>query len=156
VGIWASFPRSLVIEHNEISNLPYSGISAGWRWDPSPTAAGDNLIQANHIYQVLQKHDDGAAIYTLGRQPGTIIRENYIHDLVRSPFAGKYPLKGIYLDEGSTEISVVRNFVDLPLDDTLNLHKTGEPLFFDDPVLTKATATEKERILQAAGPQRKP
>lgn len=156
VGIWASFPKKLTIEHNELSNLPYSGISVGWRWDISPTAAGENLIQANHIYQVMQKHDDGGAIYTLGRQPGTVIRENYIHDLVRSPYAGKYPLKGIYLDEGSTEISVIRNYVELPLDDTLNLHKTGEPLFFDDPILGKATPADREQVKKAAGPRNKP
>jgi hypothetical protein len=65
-GIWASFPDGLVIEHNELTNLPYTGIIVGWQWDSASTAAQNNYIAHNHIYQVMQKHDDGAGIYTLG------------------------------------------------------------------------------------------
>lgn len=155
VGIWASFPNGLVLEHNDIYNLPYSGISVGWRWDPRPTAAGNNLIQANLIHHVLQKMDDGGAIYTLGRQAGTVIRENYIHDLTRSVFAGQYPLKGIYLDEGSTEIRLVKNRIEMPLDDTINLHKTQDPIYFDDPILGKSDPVEKDRVRDQAGPRQK-
>ena len=30
----------LKISNNEISNLPYTGISIGWMWNPTPTPAG--------------------------------------------------------------------------------------------------------------------
>jgi hypothetical protein len=39
---------------------------------------------------------DGAAIYTLGYQPGTIIRNNYIHDILNG--------HAFYTDEGSSHI----------------------------------------------------
>jgi len=153
VGIWASFPQELVIEHNELYDLPYTAISMGWRWDSSPTAARDNQIRANHIHHVMQKHDDGAAIYTLGRQPGSIIADNYIHDITRAPFAGDYPVKGIYLDEGSVEFTLASNLVDLPLEDALNLHKTGEPIYYDRPILLNASQAERQEIIRQAGPQ---
>jgi hypothetical protein len=48
--------------------------------------------------------DDGGAIYTLGRMPGTRICANVIHDTCGFP-------GGIYLDEGSADIRVERNVV---------------------------------------------
>lgn len=47
---------------------------------------------------------DGAGIYTLSNQPGTVIQGNLIHDAVGSR-------GGIYLDEGSGFIEVTSNVV---------------------------------------------
>ena len=50
---------------------------------------------------------DLAGIYTLGAQPGTVIRENVVHDAHPYFMYGH----GIYLDEGSSDIVVERNWV---------------------------------------------
>lgn len=112
VGIFAGFVSHTRIEHNEIHDAPYTGISLGWGWTDSETRLGHNRVAANHLYGVMSIMADGAGIYTLSKQPGTVIRENYIHDLVRSPWAGHSPIPGIYLDEGSSGILLSNNVLE--------------------------------------------
>jgi hypothetical protein len=52
---------------------------------------------------------DGGAIYTLSRQPGTLVAENYIHDIERNEWHGLWPLPAIFLDNGSNFITVRDN-----------------------------------------------
>ena len=55
---------------------------------------------------------DGGGIYTLGWQPKTLLRGNYIHDVHRSRFAhGGAPNNGFFLDQGSKGLRIVRNVV---------------------------------------------
>lgn len=103
VGIWAGYTAHTQISHNEIADLPYSGISVGWGWG-QPSYARDNAITGNHIYNVLRTLRDGGGIYTLSSQPGALIRDNYIHQL-GNDFAA------IYLDEGTQQYVVERNVV---------------------------------------------
>jgi hypothetical protein len=50
----------------------------------------------------MQKLADGGGIYTLGFQPGTVLRGNHIHDVHRTAFAhGGAPNNGFFIDEGS-------------------------------------------------------
>ncbi|MBW7864125.1 MAG: right-handed parallel beta-helix repeat-containing protein, partial [Candidatus Hydrogenedentes bacterium] len=120
VGIFVGYANGTVIANNEIYNLPYSGISVGWGWGEedagggnypipfkyaTPTPSGANRIENNHIYNVMQKRDDGGGVYTLGNQPGTVILGNHIHD------NGPGGPGGIYLDEGSGYIEVTGNRV---------------------------------------------
>ncbi|MBT3378155.1 MAG: right-handed parallel beta-helix repeat-containing protein [Lentisphaerae bacterium] len=109
VGILLQFAHDNVIEHNDIYDMYYTGISSGWTWGLGETPTCNNVIAYNHIYDCLQDVlTDGAGIYTLGRSPGTVIRGNHIHDLTGIPWA-----VGIYLDQGSsftlTEDNVVYN-----------------------------------------------
>ena len=120
VGIFAGYTEGTVIAHNEISHLPYSGMSVGWGWGnpdvggdgttipwtvyDTPTTCKNNRIEYNHIHHVLQKRADGGGIYTLGDQPGTVIRGNHIHDNGGGP-------GGIYLDQGSGYIEITGNVV---------------------------------------------
>ena len=121
VGIFVGYTDGTRLTHNEISWLPYSGVSVGWGWGEevagggapnyfqpfrfsTPTPAGNNLIASNHIHHVLQKLKDGGAIYTLGNMPGTVIGWNHLHDNPGVP-------GGIYLDEGSGFIEVTGNLV---------------------------------------------
>ncbi len=120
VGIFVGYAQGTTIAHNDISDLPYSGISVGWGWGEedagggaypipyryeTPTPAGANRVERNHIRRVMLRRDDGGAVYTLGNQPGTAIRWNHIHD------NGPGGPGGIYLDEGSGFIEVTGNVV---------------------------------------------
>jgi hypothetical protein len=119
VGIFGGYTQGTRIAHNAIYDMPYSAISLGWGWGEedagggapnyvqpytydTPTPARDNRIEFNHIHHVMQQLNDGGAIYTLGNQPGTIIRGNHLHDSSGVP-------GGIYLDEGSGFIEVTGN-----------------------------------------------
>ena len=119
VGVFAGYTDGTVIAHNEITNLPYSGISVGWGWGETdaggggyyqpilfdtPTVARNNRIEYNHVHNVMQLLWDGGGIYILGDMPGTILRGNHVHDNPGSP-------GGIYLDEGSAHIEVAGNLV---------------------------------------------
>jgi len=108
VGIYIAQSSDNQITHNEIHDGYYSGMSIGWNWGSSPTAAHRNLIAHNHIHHVLRGLlSDGGGIYTLGTSPGTVIRNNVIHDVFsyqQSPIAW-----GIYLDAESNQILVENN-----------------------------------------------
>ncbi len=94
------------VGHNEISNLYYSGISVGWLWGYQPSVTRDNLIEKNLIYNIGGGAlSDMGGIYTLGKQPGTVVRGNVIHDVQ----ASHYGAWGIYCDEGSSYITVEKN-----------------------------------------------
>jgi hypothetical protein len=101
VGIWVGFAEGTIVSHNLIHALPYSGISVGWQWNPEPTACKNNILEFNHIFDVMNRLGDGGGIYTLGFQPGTVIRSNLIHDVQRSRFAQAAPNNGMFIDEGS-------------------------------------------------------
>jgi len=114
VGIWAGYTDGSLIEHNELSHLPYSGISVGWGWgwvDPGgpggytkATPARNNTIRHNLIHDYMKTLSDGGGIYTLGSQPGSEISNNYISHQ-------KHPYASLYLDEGTKHFSVNDNVV---------------------------------------------
>lgn len=104
VGIAAQYVAACTLEHNEVWDLPYSGISLGWGWTHEETRLRDNLVWANDIHHVCQLLTDGGGIYTLSRQPGTRLLENYVHDIERSLWGMGAPVNGIFFDNGSSLI----------------------------------------------------
>lgn len=111
VGIGVGYARNVSIEHNEVFNLPYTGISVGWGWTKMTNALRDNFILANHIHHVGRRLGDLGGIYTLSAQPGTVIAENSISDIQPSPFVpDPQHWFYLYLDEGSSGITVRDNW----------------------------------------------
>ncbi len=111
VGIGAGYVRGIKIEHNEISNVSYTGISLGWGWTKSQNVMKDNRVVANKINHYAKHMYDVAGIYTLSAQPGSIISNNYIDSIYTAPYAHD-PNHWFYLytDEGSSYITVRDNW----------------------------------------------
>lgn len=109
VGIWVGIAADTTVADNEVCNLPYTGISVGWSWNTRPTGCRGNVVEHNHIHHVMQTLSDGGGIYTLGRQPGTVLRGNRIHDV--PPNAGRAESNGIFMDQGSDQILVEENTI---------------------------------------------
>ena len=111
VGIAVGYARNVSVEHNEIFNLPYTGISVGWGWTKMTNALRDNFIFANRIHAVGRRLGDLGGIYTLSAQPGTVIAENSIYDIAPSPLVpDPNHWFYLYLDEGSSGITVRDNW----------------------------------------------
>lgn len=107
-GILLMHASNNEISHNEICYTEYSGISAGWIWGYAESTTYRNRIIGNHIHHIgMGNLSDMGGIYLLGRQRGTVIAENRIHDITESI----YGAWGIYLDEGNSYVTVENNVV---------------------------------------------
>lgn len=100
------------ITNNLIEDCPYTGISLGWSWNDERTSARDAIIESNIIQRVMELHDDGGGIYTLGRIPGTVIKGNYISDIQASSVQGGNDIAAIYLDQGSRGKRIINNVIE--------------------------------------------
>lgn len=107
VGIGCGFVCNTTIQHNEIENVSYSGISLGWGWTLETNMMQNNKIVANKIHHYGKWNYDCSGIYTLSAQPNSVIEENYIDSIYKSPIA-HLPSHWfyIYTDEGSSYFSV--------------------------------------------------
>ena len=105
-GIFCKHTYGNLVAHNHIHDGYYSGISCGWVWGYADSASKDNHFIKNHIHHLgFAWLSDMGGIYTLGVSPGTVLRGNLIHDVVRASYGGW----AIYLDEGSSHIIVENN-----------------------------------------------
>lgn len=108
VGILLRHSAGNTVAHNHIHHLYYTAISIGWVWGYKPSISRDNIVEFNHIHDIGQKVlSDMGGIYMLGVSPGTVIRNNLLHDIDSWGYGGW----GIYTDEGSSEIVIENNVV---------------------------------------------
>jgi hypothetical protein len=111
VGIWLGFCAGNEISGCEVYDLPYTGISVGWQWNPLPTSSRNNRILNNRIHHAMQMLGDGGGIYTLGFQPGSVISGNDIHDILRSELNHASDNNGMFIDEGSKGYRIEGNTI---------------------------------------------
>ncbi|HVK20786.1 MAG TPA: discoidin domain-containing protein [Actinokineospora sp.] len=114
VGIWAGYVQHTKITHNQLNDLPYSGISLGWggwhtNWqhpDENSNISGDNLVANNLVFHFMQVLRDGGAVYTNGSM-GT----SYEHGLTISGNVAYDDNTNFdyYNDEGGRYVTITGN-----------------------------------------------
>ena len=111
VGIAAGFVKNSRMEHNEIRDVSYTGISLGWGWTKTVNAMRNNVIASNYIHRYAKHLYDVAGIYTLSAQPGSSITNNVIDSIYKAPYA-HLPNHWFYLytDEGSSYFNIKNNW----------------------------------------------
>lgn len=107
VGIFQGYTRDDTVDHNQINDVPYSGISSNWGWGHTDTATTGNQIVDNLVFDAMQQHSDGGGIYVLGQEgssfaTGLLIEGNVVRDDVNGGNA-------IYTDGGSQWITMTDN-----------------------------------------------
>jgi hypothetical protein len=100
VPIFASYAKNTYIVHNDVVNVPYSGICYGYGWGSNdaggspqyqqrglynyqpvyrtPTTLQGGRISGNLIYNVGTLHSDDGGIYTLSASPNTTLTDNWV------------------------------------------------------------------------------
>ncbi len=88
--------KGQLITHNEVHDVPYTGISCG---------GDDHVVEDNLIYRCMQVMRDGGGIYiTFGRR--VTCRSNFVHDVL---FDGTNTANAYYLDEQAEDCLVEGN-----------------------------------------------
>jgi hypothetical protein len=123
VGILMTYTADSTVSHNELYNLPYSGINIGYGWGANDaggsqdyidrglynyqpryttaTIARNYTVHANSVHDVIQQMTDAGAFYSLSALPGTTISQNY--------FRNTNGWLGLYFDEGARYQTAVNN-----------------------------------------------
>lgn len=116
------------ISHNTVNNAKYSGISVGWGWQNTELPfLQNNEVSYNKVTNALTMMSDGAAIYLVGCQPNSVVKNNYVDSIYNSVYKFpndltegdqiKWATAGIYLDQGvggmtdSDKVQVVDNVI---------------------------------------------
>lgn len=152
VGVWIGLTQNSTVDRCEVSDTPYTGVSIGWQWNDSPTPARENMVMQSHLHHNMQILSDGGAIYTLGRQPGSRLGLNHIHDIPLN--AGRAESNGMFLDEGTTDFTIDHNLITDTARPPLRFHRAGKNLVEnndfslppDNPVIVTYNSTPEENI----------
>lgn len=107
VPISVYYEADINILHNDIEDVPYSGISAGWGWGATKPATvwGNFNISNNRIVDIMSSLRDGSHIYTLGGSRESVISGNYVAE-------SGYIISGVYNDQGSYNYEIFDNVIE--------------------------------------------
>ena len=107
-GILINHASNMEVSDNHIHHTDYTGVSVGWVWGYANSSTYGNIIRGNHIHHIgMGRLSDMGGIYLLGKQSGTVVSDNRIHDVTSANYGGW----GIYTDEGSSFITIENNVV---------------------------------------------
>ncbi|MFC1606955.1 right-handed parallel beta-helix repeat-containing protein [Candidatus Latescibacterota bacterium] len=107
-GVWITNSFGNTIAHNHIHHTYYSSVAVGWVWGYNRSLSTHNIFEYNHIHHIGQGMlSDMGGFYLLGIAPGTVVRNNLVHDVESHGYGGW----GIYTDEGSTHVLIENNIV---------------------------------------------
>ena len=119
VGVLIVHSDHTIVRDCHIHDLEYTGISCGWTWGFGDCPTHHNVIENNHIHHLGSGLlNDMGGIYTLGEQPGTVIRGNHIHHIKAENYGGW----AIYADEGSSFLTIEQNLLHHTSSECFNLH----------------------------------
>ncbi|HEV2385781.1 MAG TPA: hypothetical protein VGS20_00865 [Candidatus Acidoferrales bacterium] len=116
-GITIGNSHNNVVDRNDIYDLYNQAINLGnslnFDGNGLPNWTHDNQLTCNHICQVGPgvTSDMGAVHTATGLETGNLIELNSFHDIVHDPGQGGYGGWGIYLDQGSSFVTVMLNLV---------------------------------------------
>jgi hypothetical protein len=106
IGVLVRHAADVEVAHNHIHDTFYTAISAGWVWGYTPSVTRAIRIERNHIHDVGQRVlSDMGGVYTLGIQPGSVVRGNLVHGVKAAGYGGW----AIYPDEGSSHLVIEDN-----------------------------------------------
>lgn len=117
VGMGIGNSHNDVVDHNDVYDLYNQGINVGHalNFDANglPNLVHDNQITYNHIYRLGQgvTNDMGCVHTATGLQTGNLVERNNCHDVSSDPGPGGYGGWGLYLDQGSSFVTVTFNLV---------------------------------------------
>ncbi|OOV24715.1 hypothetical protein SM007_27960 [Streptomyces avermitilis] len=109
-GITLLFSRHTTITHNEVYNLPYTGITAGViqghvddanHPQNSTNINADNTISNNLIFNVMQVLDDGGAVYIEGHQAQYVYQADGTIDATATLAHGLHVTGNVVYNDGS-------------------------------------------------------
>ncbi|MEU9370590.1 Ig-like domain-containing protein [Streptomyces avermitilis] len=109
-GITLLFSRHTTITHNELYNLPYTGITAGViqghvddanHPQNSTNINADNTISNNLIFNVMQVLDDGGAVYIEGHQAQYVHQADGTIDATATLARGLHVTGNVVYNDGS-------------------------------------------------------
>lgn len=117
VAITTFYTDHLTVAHNDIRDVPYSGISSGWGWDKARYADTNraNVIEANHIRDIGRRVIDGGGVYTLGNGKATTdpdsasTRSRITGNVIESNASAWAHGGAIYPDQGSSYYEISNN-----------------------------------------------
>lgn len=109
-AIGADCPVRCEISHNEIYDIPYSGIHIKSNMKQKDITSGVRILY-NRIYEIMNDGIfDGGAIYAQGQTSGTVFDRNLIHgNYVKNQYV---QAAYIYIDNGSNHWEISENVVD--------------------------------------------
>lgn len=106
IGIMVGYAKNLSIDHNEINDGRYTGISVGWGWGAESEMC-NYKIRNNKVTDIINNYlYDGAGLYTLGK-----FSSDDVNIISGNVLEGGHGYAGLYFDEMSNNYIATNNVI---------------------------------------------